>query len=173
MNTKSIAIAAVVVAVLAGCNKEKTPPAPTQANITLIEAVTETVKNPHQVCKDVVVTQQVAPTDDNKILGTVGGAAAGAALGNQIGGGSGKIIATAAGTIAGALTGRKIQENVQKGDVVTTTKQQCHTEYTTSEKVVGYDVTYEVAGTPTTVRLASKPATKSFPIQDGNVVLPQ
>ncbi|NVC94488.1 glycine zipper 2TM domain-containing protein [Vibrio natriegens] len=172
MNTKSIAIAAVVVAVLAGC-KEKTPPAPTQANITLIEAVTETVKNPHQVCKDVVVTQQVAPTDDNKILGTVGGAAVGAALGNQIGGGSGKIIATAAGTIAGALTGRKIQENVQKGDVVTTTKQQCHTEYTTSEKVVGYDVTYEVAGAPTTVRLASKPATKSFPIQDGNVVLPQ
>lgn len=43
MNTKSIAIAAVVVAVLAGC-KEKTPPAPTQANITLIEAVTETVR---------------------------------------------------------------------------------------------------------------------------------
>ncbi|MGY0617023.1 glycine zipper 2TM domain-containing protein [Vibrio sp. FJH11] len=172
MNMKSIATAAVVVAVLAGC-KDKTPPAPTQANITLIEAVTETVKNPHQVCKDVVVTQQVEPTDDNKILGTVGGAAAGAALGNQIGGGSGKIIATAAGTIAGALTGRKIQENVQKGDVITTTKQQCHTEYTTSEKVVGYDVTYEVAGAPTTVRLANKPSTKSFPIQDGNVVLPQ
>lgn len=172
MNMKSIATAAVVVAVLAGC-KDKIPPAPTQANITLIDAVTETVKNPHQVCKDVVVTQQVEPTDDNKILGTVGGAAAGAALGNQIGGGSGKIIATAAGTIAGALTGRKIQENVQKGDVITTTKQRCHTEYTTSEKVVGYDVTYEVAGAPTTVRLANKPATKSFPIQDGNVVLPQ
>ncbi|MGP8308868.1 glycine zipper 2TM domain-containing protein [Vibrio sp. YIC-376] len=171
MNMKSIATAAVIVALLAGC-KDKTPPAPTQANITLIEAVTETVKNPHQVCKDVVVTQQVEPTDNNKILGTVGGAAAGAAIGNQIGGGSGKIIATAAGTIAGALTGRKIQENVQKGDVITTTKQQCHTEYTTSEKVVGYDVTYEVAGALTTVRLASKPAAKSFPIQDGNVVLP-
>ncbi|WP_455292330.1 glycine zipper 2TM domain-containing protein [Vibrio parahaemolyticus] len=148
MNMKSIAIATAVVAVLAGW-KDKTPPAPTQANITLVEAVTETVKNPHQVCKDVVVTQQVEPTDDNKI------------------------IATAAGTIAGALTGRKIQENVQKGDVITTTKKQCHTEYTTSEKVVGYDVTYEVAGAPTTVRMASKPATKTFPIQDGKVVLPQ
>ncbi|CAM2980441.1 glycine zipper 2TM domain-containing protein [Vibrio mytili] len=172
MKIKSIAIAAVVFAVLAGC-KEKTPTAPTQANITLIESVTEAVKKPHQVCKDVVVTQQVEPTDDNKILGTVGGAAAGAAIGNQIGGGSGKIIATAAGTIAGALTGRKIQENVQKGDVVSTTRQQCHTEYTTSEKVVGYDVTYEVAGAPTTVRLASKPTVKSFPIEDGKVVLPQ
>ncbi|MDW2091232.1 hypothetical protein R8O05_04755 [Vibrio sp. 1865] len=144
MNMKSIAIATAVVAVLAGC-KDKTPPAPTQANITLVEAVTETVKKPHQVCKDVVVTEQVAPADDNKIIGT----------------------------IAGALTGRKIQENVQKGDVVTTTKKQCHTEYTTSDKVVGYDVTYEVSGAPTTVRLASKPATKTFPIQDGNVVLPQ
>ncbi|EXF72675.1 putative exported protein, partial [Vibrio parahaemolyticus AQ3810] len=26
---------------------------------------------------------------------------------------------------------------------------------------------------PTTVRMASKPATKTFPIQDGKVVLPQ
>ncbi|MEP8024069.1 hypothetical protein ABJZ09_26815, partial [Vibrio parahaemolyticus] len=49
----------------------------------------------------------------------------------------------------------------------------CLAEYTTSEKVVGYDVTYEVAGAPTTVRMASKPATKTFPIQDGKVVLPQ
>lgn len=80
---KSIAIAAAVVAVLAGC-KDKTPPAPTEANISLVEAVTETVKNPHQVCKDVVVTHQVAPKDNNKILGTVGGAAAGAALGNKL-----------------------------------------------------------------------------------------
>ncbi|GAK15628.1 LOW QUALITY PROTEIN: putative exported protein [Vibrio sp. JCM 19053] len=170
MNMKSIAIATAVVAVLAGC-KDKTPPAPTQANITLVEAVTETVKKPHQVCKDVVVTEQVAPADDNKIIGTVGGAAAGAALGNQIGGGSGKVIATAAGTIAGALTGRKIQENVQKGDVVTTTKKTVS--YRIYDIVVGYDVTYEVSGAPTTVRLASKPATKTFPIQDGNVVLPQ
>lgn len=172
MNMKSIAIATAVVAVLAGC-KDKTPPAPTEANITLVEAVTETVKNPHQVCKDVVVTHKVEPTDNNKILGTVGGAAAGAALGNQIGGGSGKVIATAAGTVAGAMTGRKIQDNVQKGDVVTSTEKQCHTEYTASEKVVGYDVTYEVAGAPTTVRMQSKPAGKTFPIQDGKVVLPQ
>lgn len=172
MNMKSIAIAAAVVAVLAGC-KDKTPPAPTEANITLVEAVTETVKNPHQVCKDVVVTHQVAPKDNNKILGTVGGAAAGAALGHQIGGGSGKVIATAAGTIAGAMAGREIQDNVQKGDVVTSTEKRCHTEYATSEKVVGYDVTYEVAGAPTTVRMESKPAGKTFPIQDGKVVLPQ
>ncbi|MGR5237153.1 glycine zipper 2TM domain-containing protein [Vibrio alfacsensis] len=172
MNMKSIAIATAVVAVLAGC-KDKTPSAPTEANITLVEAVTETVRNPHQVCKDVVVTHQVQPKDENKLLGTVGGAAAGAALGNQIGGGSGKVIATAAGTIAGALAGREIQDNVQKGDVVTTTEKQCHTEYTTSEKVSGYDVTYEVAGTPTTVRLQSKPAGNTFPIQDGKVVLAQ
>ncbi|EDP59643.1 glycine zipper 2TM domain-containing protein [Vibrio sp. AND4] len=172
MNIKSIALAAAVVAVLAGC-KDKTPPAPKEASITFVEAVTETVKKPHQVCRDVVVNHKVAPKDNNKILGTVGGAAAGAALGNQIGGGSGKVIATAAGTIAGAMAGRGIQDNVQKGDVVTSTEKQCHTEYTTSEQVAGYDVTYEIAGVPTTVRMKNKPTGKVFPIQDGKVVLPQ
>ena len=99
----------------------------------------------------------------------VGGATAGAALGKQIVGGSGKVIATLAGTIAG----RKIQDNVLKGDVVTSTEKQCYTQYTTSEKVFGYNVTCKVAGAPTTIRMKSKPAGKTFPTQDGKVVLPK
>jgi uncharacterized protein YcfJ len=39
--------------------------------------------------------------------------------------------------------------------------------------VIGYDVTYEIKGVPTTVRLDKKPAGKTFPIQDGKVVLPE
>ncbi len=37
-----------------------------------------------------MVTRQAEVRDENKLLGTLGGAAAGAALGNQVGGGSGK-----------------------------------------------------------------------------------
>ncbi|MDF2152997.1 glycine zipper 2TM domain-containing protein [Vibrio sp. CAU 1672] len=170
MKIKSIAMAMSAVVLLAGC-QEETPP-PTKAYITVVEAVTEEVQRPHQVCEDVLVTHQVAPKDENKLLGTIGGAAAGAALGNQIGGGSGKVIATAAGTIAGALAGREIQDNVQKGDVVTSTETQCHTEYVASQQVVGYDVTYEIAGVPTTVHLEDKPEGHTFPIQDGQVILP-
>lgn len=169
MKMRTFVLAAVAVTALSAC-KDDTP---TVANITMVESVTKTVKQPYQECVDVVVTHKAKPTDENRILGTVGGAAAGAALGNQIGGGSGKIIATAAGTIAGAMTGREIQGNMQNNNVVSTTEKQCHTKYTTTTKVVGYDVTYEIGGLPTTVRLKNKPSGKTFPIQNDRVILPE
>ncbi|MGR5456914.1 glycine zipper 2TM domain-containing protein, partial [Vibrio alfacsensis] len=89
------------------------------------------------------------------------------ALGNQVGGGSGKTVATAVGTVAGAMTGRKIQENAQKNDTISTTERRCTKKYTTSTKVVGYDVTYEVSGAPTTIRMDSKPKTDTFPLVSG------
>ncbi|NOI13582.1 glycine zipper 2TM domain-containing protein [Vibrio hepatarius] len=169
MKIRALVLAMVATTALSACKEE----APKVANITMVESVTKTVKTPYQECLNVVVTKKAAPTDENRILGTVGGAAAGAALGNQIGGGSGKVIATAAGTIAGALAGREIQGNIQDNNVVSTTEKQCHTEYKTSTTVIGYDVTYEIKGVPTTVRLDKKPAGKTFPIQDGKVVLPE
>ncbi|WP_239502690.1 glycine zipper 2TM domain-containing protein [Vibrio astriarenae] len=51
-------------------------------------------------------------------LATVGGAAVGGLLGNQVGGGSGKILATAGGSIAGGVAGRTLSE-----------KQEVHFEY--------------------------------------------
>lgn len=44
----------------------------------------------------------------NAVVGTVLGGAAGAALGHQIGGGSGKDVATAAGAVGGAYAGNKV-----------------------------------------------------------------
>lgn len=176
MKIKTIVLAMTAVTVLSACKQEEQVvevAEPKEANITLVEAVTEQVSTPHEVCQDVVVTEQVAPKDENKLLGTVGGAAAGAALGNQVGGGKGKVVATAAGTVAGAVAGRKIQENAQQNNTVTHVETECTTEYTTSSQVVGYDVTYEVMGTPLTVRLNNKPEGNSFPIEDGNVILPE
>lgn len=142
------------------------------AQITFVDAVTKEVKTPHQICQDVAVSRQVE-SDDGKVMGTVAGGAAGAALGSQIGGGSGKTIATATGTVAGAVVGRKVQEGMKDAETITTTEKQCHTEYTTSTEVVGYDVTYELDGKVATARLNNKPLTNTFPVENGRVVLPQ
>ena len=169
MKIRALALAIVATTALSACKDN----APQVANITMIEAATKTVKTPYQECLNVVVTKKATPSDENRIIGAVGGAAAGAALGNQFGGGSGKVIATAAGTIAGALAGREIQGNIQDNNTISTTEKQCQTKYNSTTQVVGYDVTYEISGVPTTVRLAKKPAVKTFPIQDGKVVLPE
>lgn len=56
-----------------------------------------------QQCREVAV--QSAPTQGNAAGGVLG-ALAGAAIGNQIGGGSGRDIATAAGAVLGYQVGR-------------------------------------------------------------------
>lgn len=172
MKIKSIIFAITTATLLSACQDDKAP-APTYATVTSVEPITEQVQTPHQVCKDVVVTTQAEIKDENKLVGTLGGAAAGAALGNQVGGGSGKTIATAVGTVAGAMTGRKIQDNAQKNDVVTTTQRQCNTQYTTSSKTVGYNVTYDLGGTAVTAKTINKPQGNILPIVDGKVILPE
>lgn len=47
---------------------------------------------------------------ESNALGVVGGGAAGALLGNQVGSGSGRTLATIAGAVGGAYAGKKIQE---------------------------------------------------------------
>ncbi|MCK6265771.1 glycine zipper 2TM domain-containing protein [Vibrio sp. ZSDE26] len=174
MTTKTITLAVAGAILLSAC-KEEAPEIvePTHATITLVEAVTEEIKTPHEVCNDVVVTKKSDVKDEGKVLGTLGGAAAGAALGNQVGGGSGKTVATAVGTVAGAMTGRKIQDNAQQNSTVTTTERRCTTKYTASTEVVGYDVTYKVAGLTTTTRMKNQPQENTFPIIGGQVIIPQ
>lgn len=84
-----------------------------------------------QQCREVAV--QTAPSQSNTAGGVLG-ALAGAAIGNQIGGGSGRDIATAAGAVIGYQVGRGDQQpggvsyrtvcesvpvTVQRGETVT------------------------------------------------------
>ena len=84
-----------------------------------------------QQCREVAV--QSAPTQGNAAGGVLG-ALAGAAIGNQIGGGSGRDIATAAGAVLGYQVGRgdpqssgityrtvcdSVPVTVQRGETVT------------------------------------------------------
>jgi uncharacterized protein YcfJ len=103
-------------------------------------------------------------------VGAIGGALIGGGLGSLIGGGTGKTVATVAGAAAGAYAGNEVQKNAQQKDTVTTTEKRCKTVNETSEKLLGYDVTYRLDGKDGTVRMSYNPG-KQIPVKDGQLLL--
>ena len=65
--------------------------------------------------------------------------------------------------------GNQVQENSQKKNVVTSTEHRCKTVNYTTEKLVGYDVTYRLEGKEGTLRTTFKPG-PTLPVKDGQVV---
>jgi uncharacterized protein YcfJ len=116
------------------------------------------------------VQRQAPVQDERRVAGTVLGGVAGGLLGSQIGGGSGKKVATVAGAAAGAYAGNQVQKNMQQRDVVNATETRCKTIQLRSEQLVGYDVTYRLAGKEDTVRMSYNPG-KHIPVRDGQLVL--
>ncbi len=143
---------------------------PEYAEVLAVQPVKETIKTPREVCKDVAVTRQKPVQDQHQIAGTAIGAVVGGLLGNQVGGGSGKKIATVAGAVGGGYAGNKVQENMQANDTYTTTETRCSTVTDTSEKVVGYDVRYQLDGKEGQVRMERDPGSR-IPVKDGQLVL--
>lgn len=143
---------------------------PTYAEVLAVEPVKETIKTPREVCKDVTVTRQRPVKDQHQIAGTAIGAIAGGLLGNQIGGGTGKKIATVAGAVGGGYAGNKVQENMQANDTYQTTETRCNTVTDSSEKVVGYNVKYDLDGKVGQVRMDRDPGAR-IPVRDGQLVL--
>lgn len=146
---------------------------PQYAEVLAVQPVKETIKTPREVCKDVVVTRQAPVKDQHQIAGTVIGAVAGGLLGNQIGGGSGKKIATVAGAVGGGYAGNKVQEGMQERDTYTATETRCSTVVDTSEKVVGYDVKYQLDGKIGQVRMDRDPGAQIPVNKEGQLVLVQ
>ena len=145
---------------------------PSYAEVINVVEATETVQTPREVCEDVVVTRQAPVQDDKKILGTVTGALIGGVLGNQVGGGSGKKIATVAGAAAGGYAGNRVQGNLQAADTYTTTERRCRTVTDSTEKRLGYDVTYRLGDQESVVRMAQRPGDR-IPVENGKLVLPE
>lgn len=146
---------------------------PKYAQVVAVQPVTETIKTPRQVCKDVTLTKRRPVKDENKIAGTLLGAVAGGLLGNQVGGGTGKKIATVAGAAAGGYAGNQVQGNMQEGDTYTTTETRCSTVTDSSEKVVGYDVKYQLDGLVNQVRMDRDPGAQIPLDKDGRLLLVQ
>jgi uncharacterized protein YcfJ len=143
---------------------------PKYAEVLAVKPVKETIKTPRQVCQDVTVTRQKPVQDQHRIAGTAIGAVVGGLLGNQVGGGNGKKIATVAGAVGGGYAGNKVQGNMQANDTYTTTETRCDTVTDTSEKLVGYDVKYQLDGKEGRVRMESDPGSR-IPVEDGQLVL--
>jgi len=141
---------------------------PKVAEVIAVKEVTETVTTPREQCENVVVQRQAPVKDENRLLGSVGGAVLGGVLGNQIGGGSGKKVATVAGAAAGGYAGNQVQKNMQQKDVQTTTEQRCKTVQDKSKKLVGYDVSYRLNGKDGVARTTFRPGA-TLPVKDGQV----
>ena len=159
-----VVLAVVAVAGYKAINK------PTSAEVVAVREIMETIKTPREECQDVLVQQQAPVKDSHRITGTVIGGVAGGLLGNQFGSGRGKTVATVIGAAGGAYAGNKVQDSMQKSDVVTTTKRDCKTVYDKSQKLVGYDVTYRLEGREGVVRTSFKPGA-TLPVQNGQVVV--
>lgn len=145
---------------------------PQFAQVVGVEPIKETIKTPREVCKDVTVTRQKPVQDQHQLAGTAVGAVVGGLLGNQVGGGNGKKIATVAGALGGGYAGNKVQERMQASDTYTTTETRCSTVTDTHDKVVGYNVRYELDGQTRSVRMDRDPGGQ-IPVKDGQLVLSQ
>lgn len=146
---------------------------PEYADVLAVEPVKEQIKTPREVCKDVAVTRQRPVKDEHQIVGSVLGAVAGGLLGNQVGGGNGKKIATVAGAVGGGYAGNKVQEGMQGRDTYTTTQTRCNTVNDISDKVVGYNVKYQLDGKVGQVRMDRDPGSQIPVNKQGQLVLGQ
>ena len=89
-------------------------------------------------------------TTNNSIGGTLLGGVIGAALGNQVGGGSGQDIATAVGAVTGAAIGQNVAKN-------------CHSNGTSYVQAVQYyEITVEINGSLHTIQRQYSPAIGSY-----------
>ena len=142
---------------------------PAFAEVLNVVEATETVRTPREVCEDVAVTRPVPIKDEHKILGTVTGAVIGGVVGNQVGDGTGKKLATLAGAAAGGYAGNKVQGDMQTKDTYTTTERRCRTVTDTSQRVIGYDVTYRLGDKEATERMDRRTGNR-IPVENSQLV---
>lgn len=126
------------------------------ADVRNVRPIVEQATTPRKVCEDVTVKRR-APGSDNHVVGTVVGAAVGGLLGNQVGRGNGRKAATVAGAVGGGLVGHEVGVRHDAKRTVTSTETRCRTVNDSSDKVTGYDVTYEYQGRSYTTRMDHDP----------------
>jgi uncharacterized protein YcfJ len=145
---------------------------PQFADVMAVEPIKEIIETPREVCREVTVTRPKPVQDTNRIAGTAVGAVVGGLLGNQVGGGNGKKIATVVGAVGGGYAGNQVQGRMQANDTYTTTETRCNTVTDRHDKVVGYNVKYDLDGEIGQVRMDRDPGGK-IPFRDGQLVLTQ
>jgi uncharacterized protein YcfJ len=133
---------------------------PQYAQVLSAVPVKETIKTPRKACRNVTVTHRRPAQDENRLIGSALGAVAGGVIGHQFGGGRGKDVATVVGALSGGYAGNQIQGAMQEGDTYATTQRRCKTVYDNTEKMLGYDVTYQIGDRQGKIRMSSDPGTR-------------
>jgi uncharacterized protein YcfJ len=110
-----------------------------QGRVISSQPVIQQVAVPRQVCSNQQVVVEAPKTGAGGIMGAI----AGAAVGNNIGAGSGKALATMIGFIGGAATGDRI-EGAPPSQVQTV--QNCTTQTFYENRTISYNVVYEFGG---------------------------
>lgn len=118
-------------------------------NVISSVPVIQQVAVPRQVCSNQPVVVQQQPSGVGGVLGAI----AGAAIGSQIGGGSGRGVATVLGTVGGAVLGN----SVEGGNGYVQNVPQCFTQTAYENRTVAWNVTYEYAGRQHTVQMPYDP----------------
>lgn len=163
------AVVATAGGAIAGYNMIGGKP-PDYAEVVQVTPATTEVVTPREICEEVPVTHKKAPRDEHRVIGTVTGAVIGGVLGNQVGGGSGKKIATVAGAAAGGYAGNKVQQHAQENDTYTTMETQCQTVTETTERVIGYDVTYRIGDMEGQIQMDRDPGDR-IPLVNGELAM--
>ncbi|ROR22722.1 uncharacterized protein YcfJ [Comamonas sp. BIGb0124] len=144
---------------------------PDHVQVVAAEPIHQAVSNPQQVCREVTVNRRKPVQDQHQVAGTLLGAVAGGLLGNQVGGGSGRTLATVAGAVGGGYAGNKVQEGMQNRSTYQTTETRCDTVQNKSQKLVGYNVRYEMDGQVRQVRMDHDPGSRIPLDGQGQLVL--
>jgi uncharacterized protein YcfJ len=140
------------------------------AQVTHVEPIMKTVRDPRQECHDVAITKQAPTRDKHRVTGTVLGAVVGGVVGNQIGSGTGKDVSRVVGAAAGGYAGNRVQKRMQDNNTVTTTEHQCKTVYDSHKERVGYDVTYQLGDRTGTVRMDHDPGER-IAVKEGELLI--
>lgn len=137
------------------------------AKVVNVEPVVETyqVNNPVQHCWNERV-QHRTHSRKSSYTPEVFGAVIGAAVGNRFGKGSGRDAATVAGALLGTTLARDVKHKhkprYNKHNNGYQTVQRCETrdDYSTQERVVGYDVAYKYRGNVFYTQMDQRPGDK-------------
>ena len=104
-----------------------------------------------QKCFDSQALVQTQPSGAGALLGAI----AGGVIGHNLGSGFGRAAATGVGAITGSVIGNQVEANATPPLDVPVRR--CRSVTRTEERVLGYDVMYEVAGQRYSTRMARDP----------------
>lgn len=162
---------AAALGIAAVANMDVFSAAPQYAQVLTATPIKATIKTPRQECRNVTVTHRAPVQDENRIAGSVLGAVAGGVIGHQFGAGRGRDVATLVGALGGGYAGNQVQGNLQNNDTTTSTQQRCKTVYDRSQKIQGYDVTYQIGNQQGKIRMEHDPGTQIPLDKNGQLVL--